>query len=178
MLAEKSTNVWTTVKGRKCGFDSATEGDTKKKWDHLIHRTTVSPGRGEQVIKRDRRAGRGRKQYMVPNLYTTWFAFHIIPSPNTTSLPCSALSHYLCCTQSPGGYFLGMLNPSLSGHHIMCWGLRVDMKKNEVKWQSALHSSLPPPQLCFQGFRGQFNSSGIKCTSKDPSLEKLNSQRQ
>lgn len=147
MLAEKSTNVWKTVKRWKCGFDSATKGDTKKKWDHPIHRTTVSPGRGEQVIKRDRRACRGRKQYMVPNLYTTWFESHIISSPKTTSHLCSALYHYLCCTQSPEDYFLGILNPSLSGHHIMCWGLQVDMKKNEVKWQSALHSSYPPPAL-------------------------------
>lgn len=145
MLAEKSTNVCKTVKGRKCGFDSAAEGNTKKKWGHLIHRTTVSPGRGEQVIKRDRRSYPGRKQYTVPNLSTTWFAFHIIPSPNTTSHLCSALYHYPRCTQSPRDYFLGILNPSPSGHHIMCWGLQVVKKKNEVKWQSALHSFLPHP---------------------------------
>lgn len=102
-----------------------------------------------------------------------------IRSQNHSQL-CSALYYYMCSPQSPEGYLLGILSPSVSGHHITCWGFRIDMKKNEIEWQSALWKvgllvCFFPPRFASKASEAIY-SSGKKC--KDPSLEKLKIHKQ
>lgn len=142
--AEISTYIWKMAKEWEYGFDSARRRNiqvaikkivgenTKKKWDHLPHRTTENPWHsGASYQKRQEGISGQTTMHGAKPTHNLIRIFHHSPTPcNQPTTPSLHYSLLTLCTQTRG-FFSGEIHPkSQWSPHCML----EEEGRHEYKW--------------------------------------------